>query len=323
MKRWLALAVVIACCLGGAWMLPASGTSAPTAGPQYTADRKLIKPANYREWVYLSSGLGMNYAPTNNGTPMFTNVFVEPGAYREFMNTGEWPDKTVFVLDIYSQASHGSILKGGHYQDSLMAVEAEVKDSATPDLWTYYNFGTHGTEAAPIPKDAGCFSCHDKNAAVEHSFVQFYPTLLEVAMRKGTIKAGVSIPLNPARFMAVVTEHGWSKAEQAYYRSKQEDPASDLLNEEALSMMANHLGDMNKTEEAISLLELVTKEYPKSVRALDNLAQGYAQASYPEQAWQTTQKELQLLAADTSLDAAARNELSEAAQNRLSKLQKK
>jgi hypothetical protein len=30
--------------------------------------------------------------------------------------------------------------------------------------------------------------CHTQHTAVERTFVQFYPTLLEVARRKGTLK---------------------------------------------------------------------------------------------------------------------------------------
>jgi len=34
-----------------------------------------------------------------------------------------------------------------------------------------------------------CQSCHSQNGAVDNTFVQFYPTLLEVAKQKGTLKA--------------------------------------------------------------------------------------------------------------------------------------
>ena len=44
-----------------------------------------------------------------------------------------------------------------------------------------YNYG-------PIPPMAGCNACHNKSGAVENTFVQFYPTLLEVAQAKGTLK---------------------------------------------------------------------------------------------------------------------------------------
>jgi len=54
------------------------------------------------------------------------------------------------------------------------------------DKWAYYNFDDNKTAAAN-PKE-GCFSCHEKNAAVEHSFVQFYPTLKPVAKKFGTYR---------------------------------------------------------------------------------------------------------------------------------------
>jgi len=47
--------------------------------PQFTQDGQLVLPKDYREWVYLSSGLGMTYGPTaqaDQGNPMFDNVFV-------------------------------------------------------------------------------------------------------------------------------------------------------------------------------------------------------------------------------------------------------
>lgn len=44
--------------------------------PTYTADGRLMFPANYREWVYLTSGLDMSYSPNPGmtGHSMFDNV---------------------------------------------------------------------------------------------------------------------------------------------------------------------------------------------------------------------------------------------------------
>ena len=44
--------------------------------------------------------------------------------------------------------------------------------------------------AEPQPDDAGCRECHMKNTAVERTFVQFYPTLLDVARKMKTVKPG-------------------------------------------------------------------------------------------------------------------------------------
>jgi hypothetical protein len=41
--------------------------------------------------------------------------------------------------------------------------------------------------AVAFPKDR-CFDCHDKNAAVDNTFVQFYPTLFDIAAEHGTLE---------------------------------------------------------------------------------------------------------------------------------------
>ena len=64
-------------------------------GPQYTADGQLVFPKDYREWVFLSSGLGMTYGPAGaaaNEAPRFDNVFVNRSAYKSFLASGRWPD---------------------------------------------------------------------------------------------------------------------------------------------------------------------------------------------------------------------------------------
>lgn len=153
--------------------------------PQYTNDGHLLAPGDFREWIFLSSGLGMNYNPQAGGHVMFTNVFVPQWAYHEFLNSGKWPDKTMFVVEERGAESKGSINKSGHYQVEAMGYGMEVKDSSRPDTWSYYNFDMDSKQAAANPK-GGCWSCHDAHAAVEHSFVQFYPTLKPVAKKFGT-----------------------------------------------------------------------------------------------------------------------------------------
>jgi len=160
--------------------------SAPT--PQYSADHKLLRPENYREWIYLSSGLGMNYSPVSRGEDMFTNVFVPQWAYQAFLKSGKWPDKTMFVVEERASQSRGSINQHGKYQTDSMGMGVEVKDSTHfPETWAYFNFDENTKSAKANPK-AACFQCHEDHAAVEHSFVQFYPTLKPVAKKFGTYR---------------------------------------------------------------------------------------------------------------------------------------
>jgi len=163
-----------------------------TDEPRYTADGQLMRPDNYREWIFLSSGLGMTYnaaATSTPANPNFDNVFVKPSAYKAFMETGTWPDKTMFVLEVRSSTSKGSINNGGHYQDQITAVEVEVKDEKRfPNKWAFFGFQAGAATARPFPDNAGCLACHSKNGAVDNTFVQFYPTLAPVAKAKGTFK---------------------------------------------------------------------------------------------------------------------------------------
>ena len=157
-------------------------------GPQFTADGQLMRPKDYREWVFLTSGLGMTYATSENAArqePRFDNVFVNRAAYRAFLNTGVWPDKTVLVLEVRNSETNASINKGGRTQTDLVALEAEVKNGGK---WTFYGFPKGAATGKPVPLTASCYSCHSQHGAVDNTFVQFYPTLLSVAREKGTVK---------------------------------------------------------------------------------------------------------------------------------------
>jgi hypothetical protein len=168
--------------------LLALGAAPDSYRPQYDG-KKLLRPDNYREWIFLSSGLGMNYSPTAGEHDMFTNVFVPQWAYHEFLQSGKWPEQTIFVVEERGEASKGSINKHGHFQATeAMGMGVEVKDSSRfPETWAYFIFDEDAKAAAPNPK-GGCFQCHEDHAAVEHSFVQFYPTLKPVAKKFGTYR---------------------------------------------------------------------------------------------------------------------------------------
>jgi len=179
---WLFAAVVPL----AATLLCARSGDAPSSALQYTKDNQLLRPENYREWIFLSAGFDMNYSPMASHHHMFTNVFVPPAQYHAFLATGKWPDQSIFVVEERGAESRGSINKQGNYQVESMGMGVEVKDETRfPDKWAYFNFGEEGTSAEANPKTA-CWQCHNDHAAVEHTFVQFYPTLKPVAKKFGT-----------------------------------------------------------------------------------------------------------------------------------------
>jgi hypothetical protein len=187
MKFMLACAVLLAAAVAAMY---AADPSPSADQPQFTKDNELTRPENYRDWVFLSSGLGMNYSPQAGGHEMFTNVFVPRASYDTFLKSGKWPDKTMFVVEERGADSKFSINKHGHYQTTeLMGIGVEVKDEARfPEKWAYFAFDEKAKTASATPKE-GCWTCHENHAAVEHTFVQFYPTLKPVAEKFGTYRA--------------------------------------------------------------------------------------------------------------------------------------
>jgi Cytochrome P460 len=156
---------------------------------KFASEGQLIRPEHYREWVFLTSGFDMSYAAgMQRDHHMFDNVFVNPDAYRVFMATGSWPDQTMLVIEIRGAEERGSINKSGSYQGpKLMGLEVHVKDATRfPGKWAFFEFEGNGS-AKVLPQSADCYSCHAEHAAVDTTFVQFYPTLLPIARSKGTL----------------------------------------------------------------------------------------------------------------------------------------
>lgn len=191
----LALVLALACVI--AFSFATRAQQAPSDGPRYTNGTSLVRPTDYREWTFLGAGLGLTYdsQTASQSLPRFTSVFVNPSSYGGFLQTGKWPDGTVLVLEVRNSGSDTPPNVGGRFQAELLSIEAEVKDSRFPDGWAFFNFGSAGSlrdAAAPLSGQAvaRCVECHTKNTAVERTFVQFYPTLLDVARQKGTVKPG-------------------------------------------------------------------------------------------------------------------------------------
>ncbi len=174
--------------------------AAPHAdAPGYTKDAKLFFPAHYREWPFLSSGFDMSYDRGAAATPIvsahsvFDNVFVNPASYRAFEATGHWPEGTMLVLEVRKGVEDASINKHGRTQGEVTGVELHVKDSAhtptkiAPDGWSFYSFDSSPAPAARIAQTETCYTCHQQHAAVDTTFVQFYPTLLPIAQARHTL----------------------------------------------------------------------------------------------------------------------------------------
>ena len=171
-------------------LLPCAAVAAGSL--EYTFGDQLRLPADYRQWVFLTSSIDLNYneaVPGAGRASMLDNVFVNPEAYSQFVKTGTWPDKTVLVKENRLTASAGTISKSGKFQTAIASIELHVRDDARfPGKWAF--FVSDGKAPGRLmPQSAACYSCHADHGAVDTTFVQFYPTLLEIAKAKSTLSA--------------------------------------------------------------------------------------------------------------------------------------
>jgi hypothetical protein len=153
-------------------------------------DSTMPVPPNYREWVFLTSSMDLNYITTvAPGHHMLDNIFVNPEAHKVFLATGTWPDKTVLIKENRMAESAGTLSKAGHFQADVMNLEIHAKDERFPGKWAFFVSSDGKAPAALRPQSATCYSCHQDHAASDTTFVQFYPTLFGIAKEKGTLSA--------------------------------------------------------------------------------------------------------------------------------------
>jgi hypothetical protein len=120
----------------------------------------LVRPADYREWVFVGNSLDHS-------------VYIDPAAYREYTHSGRFPDGTVMVLEIKAA------------EEQTPGLQVSVKDpSRFEGGWGFYEFsdatGQLQPNAEPVPQTAGCRACHRDKAATDHVFTQFYPVLRNI-----------------------------------------------------------------------------------------------------------------------------------------------
>jgi hypothetical protein len=93
------------------------------------------------------------------------------------------------VLEARRGEAAGSINKSGRFQTERLAVEVHVKDAARfSGGWAFFAFDKDGPGRL-LPATEACYACHAQHAAVDTTFVQFYPTLKPIAAAKGAFSA--------------------------------------------------------------------------------------------------------------------------------------
>jgi hypothetical protein len=167
--------------------------------PTYTEKGLLEVPMQFRSWVFVGADLSPQYkseAPESpelkrqdpQGKPIdaFHTVYINPEAYQAYRKTGEFPDPTILMMEVFKaeEKDSGGVLASGKFQGKRIGLSAAVKDTKRPGggvPWAYYSFKLdkdsnpiHPAKAFP---DVDCYDCHLKHASKDNVWVQFYPLL--------------------------------------------------------------------------------------------------------------------------------------------------
>lgn len=149
----------------------------------YSASGELMLPADHHEWVFVGAPVTPN--DMNNGKaafPEFHNVYIDPGSFASYKQTGRFPDGTVILKELVSVGSKTMDSGNGYFQGDFISLEAMVKDTrrfrSEPGGWAFFRFGE-----APDYKPTGarmktesCNDCHS-GAGEDYVFTDTYPVL--------------------------------------------------------------------------------------------------------------------------------------------------
>ena len=151
--------VAIGLLLGAALSLGPGRSDEPTARStlvRYNTKGELLLPEGYRSWVFVCADLGLDYSQrndraldhppkkdekTDDGRP-FHNVYVDRAAYEHFARTGEFPDKTMLVLELFEsrRKEPRNVVTDGLYEGNRVVLEVAVKDRKRPDTVAAGNY---------------------------------------------------------------------------------------------------------------------------------------------------------------------------------------
>ena len=167
--------------------------------PEYTASGQLMLPKNWREWIWVGEPLTPNALNDGRaGFPEFHNVYIEPGSYAMYKQTGVFPEGTMFFKELQltlgpAENPDGSQTEPsgrGYFPGAFNGADVTVKDSkrfAESHGWGYFNFNHHEPKAltSTVQPKSNCAFCHIASAKRDDVWTQFYRILDEVPLPQG------------------------------------------------------------------------------------------------------------------------------------------
>ena len=154
------------------------------AAVKFTADGELIRPTDYRQWIYTGTPLTPNDMNSGKAAfPEFHSVYIEPDAFKQYEKTGDFPDGTVLVKELVSVGTKEATSGNGYFLGDFTGLEVLMKDKTRfkdePGNWAFFSFGHEYplNAVAKAQPTANCNDCHGGAADDDYVFTQYYPVL--------------------------------------------------------------------------------------------------------------------------------------------------
>lgn len=192
------LMIALAITAGPALIGTAAADDSKKYEASFTKDGELIRPAGWREWVFVGSPLTPN--SLNGGAapfPEFHTVYIDPVSWEHYKKTGKFREGTMFAKELTLVGDTAATSGVGFFNGDQQGFEIAHKDTKRyPNEtggWAYYTFGHHAepySNSAAAMATAACAACHTAAAADDMVFTQYYP-ILKGAKGTGQAAAGV------------------------------------------------------------------------------------------------------------------------------------
>lgn len=180
---------------------PGADKLARMAQPEFNEEGALLRPEGYERWTLVGTSIGLDYSPAKENENaaadkpgIFHNVYVQPEAFDHYVEHGEFPEQTVFVVTNnppMKKEGENDINRKGLFAGEPTGLEVSVKDSKRyEEGWGFFMYyGTKGQRAAakPLARQA-CYDCHAEHGEDDAVFVQFYTVLKSARAKKAAAK---------------------------------------------------------------------------------------------------------------------------------------
>jgi len=127
-------------------------------------------------------------------------------------------------------------------------------------------------------------------------------------------------PPSGVEFADLIVRHGFEAAAALVDRYRREVPGERVVDEAVFNAVGYRLIGEGRFPEAIGIMRLVIYAYPDSANAQDGLADAYIAAGQKEPARAALRQALELIAANSSLNAANKEWMSKVEQEKLDRL---